>query len=131
MNCSRLGEMLRLVVGSPYGANGPMYMLNSPDQSFSRSPPVLPIRTSTPAPPNTKSSYDGFVSVRSLRLLFVSSSSSALATSSPQPLNMRSRPVPPTSQSFWRSPKITSLPSVGTPVYVEPRIQWVSTGPSV
>jgi hypothetical protein len=31
--------------------NGTMKLLNSPTQSIRRSPPVLPIRTSRPAPP--------------------------------------------------------------------------------
>src|SRR5438094_2956564 len=97
-----------------------------------RSPPVLAMSTSRPAPPYPRSSYDGFVSGWSFSPPWVSRLSSSLIRSSPQPPYMRSRPVPPTNQSWPRSPNSASLPSVGTAVYlVWPWIHWVSSGPSV
>src|SRR5712692_1099022 len=106
-----------------------------------RSPPVLAMKTSLPAPPKARSSHDGLVSAVWLRPQFVvmvllgpqgeSRLSSRLSRSSPQPPYILSRPVPPTSQSWPRSPNIVSLPSVGTAVYlVWPRIHCASSGPS-
>src|SRR5713101_10117603 len=106
-----------------------------------RSPPVLAMKTSLPAPPKARSSHDGLVSAVWLRPQFVvmvllgpqgeSRLSSRLSRSSPQPPYILSRPVPPTSQSWPRSPNIVSLPSVGTAAYlVWPWIHWVSSGPS-
>src|SRR5260370_30043687 len=96
-----------------------------------RSPPVLAIRTSRPAPPKARSSHDGLVSAWSFSPPSVSRLSSMLSRSSPQPPYILSRPVPPTSQSWPRSPNIVSLPSVGRAGYVVLRIHCVSNGPSV
>src|SRR5260370_15661938 len=96
-----------------------------------RSPPVLAMRTSRPAPPKARSSHDGLVSAWSFSPPSVSRLSSMLSTSSPQPPYILSRPVPPTSQSWPRSPNIVSLPSVGRAGYVVLRIHCVSNGPSV
>src|SRR4029079_791688 len=124
----------------PNGANGTMYELNSPTQSISRSPPVLAIRTSSPAPPNARSSYDGCVSGTSFSQPFVDRSSSMFTRSLPQPPHSESfgseasagsfvlvPPMsqslprwlpgafllfPPRSQSLPRSPKIESFPSL-------------------
>src|SRR6266849_7223226 len=126
----------------PNGENGTRYELNSPTQSIIRSPPVLAMSTSRPAPPYPRSSQDGLVSVVWLRpqpVVIVlpgphgeSRLSSRLSRSSPQPPHRRSRPLPPTSQSEPRSPNRASLPSVGTALYlVCPWIHCASRGPSV
>src|SRR5688572_18326580 len=64
--------------------------------------------------------------------------SSAWSRSLPQPPHSVSLPVPPTSQSFSRSPKITSLPSVArrpnsrqVAPWVESRTQPLTGGPAV
>src|SRR6478752_1716562 len=92
-----------------------------------RSPPVLPIRMSSPAPPYTRSwklsltPFGCIVTHPECRL------SSALCRSLPQPPHSVSCPVPPTSQSLPRSPKITSLPSDGWLVLVCVQLPWLST----
>ena len=88
--------------------------MNSPTQSIRRSPPVLPIRMSMPAPPYARSSYVPCVSVVSLSEPFVVRMSSAFMRSLPQPPKRSSLPEPPTSQSLPRSPNMRSLPSVFT-----------------
>jgi len=50
-NSASCGCSVRDTVPRPNGANGTMKLLNSPTQSISRSPPVLPMSTSRPAPP--------------------------------------------------------------------------------
>ena len=50
------GCTVRLIVELPKGENGTRYELNSPTQSINLSPPVLPMRTSMPAPPYARSS---------------------------------------------------------------------------
>src|SRR6478735_2076897 len=68
--------------------------------------------TSRPAPPTARSCQLLCVSGEVFWLLAVSSTSSALSRSLPQPPHIVSWPVPPTSQSLPKSPKITSLPSL-------------------
>jgi len=137
-NSSRAGGRCRDTVAIPNGANGTMYELNSPIQSIRRSPPVLPIRTSRPAPPYTRSSNIGWVSGMSPTASFTSgvdgsspSRSSAWSRSLPQPPHRVSWPVPPTTQSLPRSPKRTSSPSVRwKPVETQVPFGAVSVQPS-
>src|SRR3954447_25253691 len=84
---------------------------------MSRSPPVLAMSTSRPAPPTATSCQLVCVSGDVFWLLAVSSTSSALSRSLPQPPHIVSWPVPPTSQSFPKSPKIASLPSLAFSAY--------------
>src|SRR6478609_3501882 len=108
-----------------------------------RSPPVLPIRMSSPAPPYTRSwkleltpSGVSFshVSPVCVQVPFGCEarhpecrSSSAFCRSLPQPPHSVSCPVPPASQSLPRSPKIASLPSDGWFVLVCVQLPWLST----
>src|SRR6267143_926571 len=51
MNASSAGANRRFTVGAPNGLYGTTKVLNSPPHSTRRSPPVLAISTSRPAPP--------------------------------------------------------------------------------
>src|SRR6478752_5393775 len=115
----RPGGTCRLTVDMPNGENGTRKELNSPTQSIRRSPPVLAISTSSPAPPTARSSKVVCVSGASLRLASVVRTSSMLSWSLPQPPQAVSRPVPPTIQSLPWSPKSTSSPSDQMPVSTE------------